>query len=270
MAGSSGLPVATQPDTSSPSAVPSSSASVTTFRVNAPSSSASPPSSGLYHHNYAHLPYWQNAWSTSLPPWASNGPTSAAQSQPYQYGLGRFSSHNHARHYPAPSPRTPTTNQPPSPPPVKFYKQWDAAIRSFLESVGLTQTLVGFQADMLVMNEDWEKRQVPPALETLVNDLSVGSIVFHFSFSFELLQNLAQSPALENSSSANPAPDKRTLDDRKLDYFQPPNNSEARSQTTVCLPKQRLVAPAHILECQDQSVYFPIHCTKSLKKQPVK
>lgn len=50
---------------------------------------------------------------------------------------------------------------------------WDKIFRSFLAEVGLTQTLQGFESDMLVLNDKWERKKVPLALRTLVNELSV-------------------------------------------------------------------------------------------------
>lgn len=55
-------------------------------------------------------------------------------------------------------------------------KCWDSALTKFLTSAGLRHALRGFELDMLVMNEDWEKGKVPPALQDLVKDISVNII----------------------------------------------------------------------------------------------
>lgn len=55
----------------------------------------------------------------------------------------------------------------------KFAKQWDAALSAFMRRVGLHQTLAGFREDVLLLNEEWEREQVPGALQDLVKDISV-------------------------------------------------------------------------------------------------
>jgi len=55
-------------------------------------------------------------------------------------------------------------------------KCWDSALTRFLSSAGLRHAARGFELDMLVMNEDWEKRKVPLALQELVKDISVSLI----------------------------------------------------------------------------------------------
>lgn len=61
----------------------------------------------------------------------------------------------------------------PSPPP-EFHRHWDAVVASFLSDLGLTQALQGFENDMLVMNEDWERQRVPKAIGELMKDLMVS------------------------------------------------------------------------------------------------
>jgi hypothetical protein len=72
---------------------------------------------------------------------------------------------------------TPKAHTPSPSPPPEFHKEWDVVIRSFLNKIGLTQAVRGFEADMILMNEEWERTQVPKAIEDLAKDLSV-SILF--------------------------------------------------------------------------------------------
>lgn len=66
-------------------------------------------------------------------------------------------------------PRTPS----PSPPPKEFPRHWDAALKAFCLAVGLSQCLAGLEADILVMNPDWERRVVPEALRDFHSSISV-------------------------------------------------------------------------------------------------
>ena len=61
----------------------------------------------------------------------------------------------------------------PSPPPKEFPRDWDAALKAFFLAVGLSQCLAGLEADILVMNPDWEKKVVPEALRDLQSSISV-------------------------------------------------------------------------------------------------
>ncbi|KAL5507108.1 RPS8A [Sanghuangporus vaninii] len=54
----------------------------------------------------------------------------------------------------------------------KFVKEWDSVLVTFFRRLGLQQTLAGFHEDMLLLNEDWERKKVPSAINTLVQDLS--------------------------------------------------------------------------------------------------
>ena len=75
---------------------------------------------------------------------------------------------------PSPSP------SPPLPDP-ETYKHWDLVIRTFFIKTGLTQTLKGFEDDMLVFNPEWEELKIPLALEEMIKGLTVG--FFRFSVS---------------------------------------------------------------------------------------
>lgn len=64
----------------------------------------------------------------------------------------------------------------PSTPPLpepETYKHWDEAIKSFLIRTKFTQTLKGFEHDMLVLSPEWEQEAVPKALKEMVTGLQV-------------------------------------------------------------------------------------------------
>jgi hypothetical protein len=64
----------------------------------------------------------------------------------------------------------------PSTPPLpepETYKHWDEAIKSFLVRTKFTQTLKGFEHDMLVLSPEWEQEAVPKALKEMVAGLQV-------------------------------------------------------------------------------------------------
>ncbi|KAI0744095.1 hypothetical protein C8Q80DRAFT_1272681 [Daedaleopsis nitida] len=110
----------------------------------------------------------------------------------------------------------------PSPPPShpEYHRDWDAIIKSFLSAMGLTQALRGFEADMLVLNPEWERKRVPSALAELMKDLL----------------NLGQAkPDTSESESAR----ERSLDERKLDYV---HAAPARSQTSTMKEISRFLA----------------------------
>jgi hypothetical protein len=55
----------------------------------------------------------------------------------------------------------------------KYHREWDSVLRSFLSAAGLSQALRGFEADMIIMNGEWEREKIPDALGSLVKGLSV-------------------------------------------------------------------------------------------------
>ena len=71
----------------------------------------------------------------------------------------------------------PTARSPSPPPPPPYRKHWDDVIKRFLSAAGLTQSLRGFESDMLVMSSEWEEQKVPVALATLREDLVVSNIL---------------------------------------------------------------------------------------------
>src|ERR1700729_3624882 len=146
-----------------------------------PSSNTPYPSQSYFNTNYPSA-WQQNAWQVPTNPY-SPGATSYQQQTynfpqvPYpQYQSERpqplrFSaqipSHSPPKpkaKIPAPVPKVPTPSPSPSPPPPEFYRHWDSVIVSFLSSLGLSQAVRGFENDMLVVNEDWERQKVPKAI----------------------------------------------------------------------------------------------------------
>ncbi|KAI0256225.1 hypothetical protein BJV78DRAFT_1170103 [Lactifluus subvellereus] len=104
-------------------------------------------------------------------------------------------------------PRTPS----PSPPPKEFPRHWDAALKAFFLTVGLSQCLAGLEADILVMSPDWERKVVPEALGDLQSSIS------------RLLNPQANSTG---------TPD-RPLEERKLDYVHVEKGAEALSPAAI-------------------------------------
>ncbi|KAJ7072027.1 hypothetical protein C8F01DRAFT_1243117 [Mycena amicta] len=98
-------------------------------------------------------------------------------------------------------PATQTTSPPPSPltPPPPEYRQWDRVIRDFLLKMGLKQALSGFETDLLLMNEDFERGNAPEAINDVIQ-------------AFTRIQRGSELPE-----------DNRPLEQRKLDYVHIPN-----------------------------------------------
>lgn len=175
---------------------PASSSSATT-RPNINTASPNPYSSlanvtasqvpAQSYQPYTHL-NWQNAWTmNSL--YTGGGSTTHQNPIYAQQSYAPYQSH----YYPMPVPPVPSTtagtthaatskqntievdDKPKlsSTPPPPHYEHWDEAFREFLRSAGLTQTLKGFECDMLVMNSKWEQSGVQSALESLIKTLSV-------------------------------------------------------------------------------------------------
>ena len=134
------------------------------------------PTAGNYSY-YGYPPNaWANAWNTTT----------------YQYPPGSGYSYSYAPP-PQGTPQTPATAAPPatnptsapsakrkspspSPSPLpEYYKDWDEVLKSFLSSIGFSQALRGFEADMIVMNPEWERKKVPAALGELMGNLMVSS-----------------------------------------------------------------------------------------------
>jgi hypothetical protein len=80
-----------------------------------------------------------------------------------------------------PMPKAPSPTPSPPLPDLETYKHWDLVIRAFFIKTGLTQTLKGFEDDMLVFNPEWERLKIPLAMEEMIKGLTVGFfLVFNF------------------------------------------------------------------------------------------
>ena len=141
--------------------------------------------------NTASVPYYGHPhWQGQPWPLSSYQYSAAYQQQypqPHLYQPAQFQQyHPHARvSVPPPPTRPPVPKKPifkkrarprtpsPSPPPKEFPRYWDAALKAFCLAVGLSQCLAGLEADILVMNPDWEKKVVPEALRELHSSISV-------------------------------------------------------------------------------------------------
>jgi hypothetical protein len=112
---------------------------------------------------YGH-PNWQGQpWPLNAYPYPQQHPyQQPTQFQQYQPPAQVSSS-------PRPSVKKKTRRRSPSPSPSskEFPRHWDAALKAFFLAVGLSQCLAGLDADILVMNPDWEKKVVPEALRDL-------------------------------------------------------------------------------------------------------
>ena len=226
-------PVQSQPQTS-------------TFYAQPAPQSPNTPGQSYFNANYQGPSWQQNAWQVPTHPY-SPGTTSYQQNysfpqvpypqyQPEQPQPLRFSAQipprpqPKSRTKPPPPPpqkvRTPT----PSPPPPEFHRHWDSVIASFLSSLGLTQALRGFENDMLVVNEDWERQKVPKAIGDLMRDLMVSRYFWFIPKRHHVIfnQSLGQSPNIERKE--------RSLDERKLNYAHVAKGTEPRSQTSVSYP----------------------------------
>ncbi|RPD78723.1 hypothetical protein L226DRAFT_598555 [Lentinus tigrinus ALCF2SS1-7] len=173
--------------------------------------------------NYSYYGYppnaWANAWNTSTYQYPSGGP--------YTYAAPQQS--NVPPQPPAQTPSTPqqqkekTPSPSPSPtPPPEYHKEWDAIIKAFLSSLGFTQALRGFEADMIVLNAEWERKKVPTALAELMKDLlRLGQV----------------RPEGDES-----APKERPLEERKLDCVHLSDGATPRSQTSITKDISRFLA----------------------------
>ncbi|KAI6157917.1 hypothetical protein BKA82DRAFT_996192 [Pisolithus tinctorius] len=151
---------------------------------------------------------WQNtAWQLSGYPYATTGSAPYQQTHYAQIPYTQYQSYQHA-----PTARQRTKLQPKlrTPTPEPTYRHWDEVIRAFLKNVGLNQALKGFEDDMVVMNEDWERKVVPGAIGDLVRDMmTLGKY------------------------KDGEKPQERPLEDRKLDYIHLSSGQQPRSQSTI-------------------------------------
>jgi hypothetical protein len=118
--------------------------------------------------NYYGYSSWQSGWP-SVGGYAYPGNYQA----PQQGSFVQYQPQNDVPQAKIPTKaKSPTPS--PSPPPPESYRHWDEVIVSFLTKLGLTQAAAGFEADILVMNPEWEQNKVPAALKELCMNISVG------------------------------------------------------------------------------------------------
>ena len=152
------------------------------FRQFARMSSSNPGSSNAHFDPHPHLqvpntapylyyghPNWHGQpWPLNGYPYPQQHPYQPTQFQQYQPPAQVSSSSR------PPVKRKARVRSPsPSPAPKEFPRHWDAALKTFFLAVGLSQCLAGLEADILVMNPDWEKTVVPEALRDLQSTISV-------------------------------------------------------------------------------------------------
>lgn len=122
-------------------------------------------------------PWQYNSWQAPYGMHATPHQVASHQGAAYQYLAPGGTFPQHVR--PAQTPQTPQPRPPsPSPPPQSLPRHWDVALRQFLTDSGLTQALRGLELDMLVLNEDRERKTVPAALQTFRTSLSVRARSF--------------------------------------------------------------------------------------------
>ena len=180
-----------------PSEATSSNASVISNFQKVPTAYTRP----RYTNPYAQYIPQPAAGSSSIPP----NPTTAGLYQPYPqtsnpyaayYGLHTY--YPQYQSQPAsyisqppnltpssfnlkPTRKTPSPSPSPPLPDPETYRHWDLVIRAFFIKTGLTQTLKGFEDDMLLLNPEWEKLKIPLALEEMIKGLTVNFfLVFNF------------------------------------------------------------------------------------------
>ncbi|KAJ7268656.1 hypothetical protein B0H12DRAFT_1178642 [Mycena haematopus] len=206
------------------------------YYLSAPRPSIEPQRNPQYHPP----PQWTNGWNSgySLPPQPvqatyQRNPVVQSQYTPPQnsYNVAqsipqrtRFTEpYPHSRPaqklqtppiVPSQSPAAPSLPppppRPPTPPPPK-YRHWDRITKDFLAKLGFKQALTGFEADLLVMNPDFERASVPNALL----DLLQGIILIQ-----------------QGAGGGSPLPDQnRSLEERKLDYVHTKNPTSHTSIT---------------------------------------
>lgn len=123
-----------------------------------------PHSGGYVYSNVYQMPQSQPQPQTTFVPY---------HSQSQQLFNSAPSNSSKVPHIPSVKQKSSAPTPSPSPPPPETYRNWDKVIISFLEQLGLTQAAAGFEADMLVLNPDWEQKKVPDALSELSKNISV-------------------------------------------------------------------------------------------------
>ena len=134
---------------------------------------------------YGHPPWQGQPWPSNGYPYNPAYQQQYAQVQPYQpahfqqyqpptqvSAPARSSAHN-APQKPSAKRKARLRTPSPSPPPKELPRHWDAALKAFFLAVGLSQCLAGLEADIIVMNPDWERKVVPDSLRDLQSSISV-------------------------------------------------------------------------------------------------
>ncbi|KAJ7772698.1 hypothetical protein DFH07DRAFT_913579 [Mycena maculata] len=177
-----------------------------------PSSAQQTPfaSSAAHQTTYASSAGQQSTYTPSAS--ALNFPQRTRYTEPYPHSKVTTPKVQSQTPSVVPPPQTPAPPPlSPSPPPPK-YRHWDRVIKDFLTKAGLKQALNGFEADMLVMNADFERANVPDALLHLLQGILVR-------LCGRLIRQGADVPEQD-----------RPLDERKLEYVHTPAPS---SQTSI-------------------------------------
>ncbi|KAJ3514098.1 hypothetical protein NLJ89_g2577 [Agrocybe chaxingu] len=178
-------------------------ASTTRFPSPAPPDAASkvyqqPTSQSQRYNPYTHL----------VQPTYNVNPTNGATSPP-----------------PAPQALKPTLT-PPLPEP-ETYRHWDEVAVKFLRGMKMTQAVRGLEADILVLNPDWEQKALPDALKELVKGLQT---ILDRMDANQARDSMEVDGPVNMADNSNPR--RRSLEDRKLDYIRLPNGMTPSSQSS--------------------------------------
>ncbi|KAI1795606.1 hypothetical protein LXA43DRAFT_728562 [Ganoderma leucocontextum] len=184
-----------------------------------PSSTAQPPAGNYSYYGYPPNA-WANAWNSATYQYPSGGSYSYSYPPLPQGGSQTGAS------VPTPVPAAPAKQKSPSlspSPPPEYHKDWDAVIKAFLSSLGFSQALGGFEADMVVLNPEWEQKKVPHALG-------------------ELMKHLLQLGQAKSEDDEDTAMQERPLEERKLDHVHLTNGVKPRSYTSITKDISRFLA----------------------------
>lgn len=117
--------------------------------------------------------------------WASPlsyaAPSRASQQTPQHWAASSpLPTSSYSSQIPQIQPQAPAQDFRTSPLPPVYRKYWDNAIVQFMKEAGLMQALRGFESDMVILNPEWERTNIPVALENLVTALTVCAIPSSF------------------------------------------------------------------------------------------
>ncbi|KAF4621433.1 hypothetical protein D9613_000194 [Agrocybe pediades] len=126
---------------------------------------------------------------------------------------------------PTTSSKTPATTAPRSEslPKPEMYKHWDEVLKKFLLKMKMTQTLKGFENDMLVLNSEWEQQVVIGALKEMVTGMQ--SILQRTNGKQKARDDDTQIDIISN--------EKQELDERKLSYVHLSNGVQPKTQSSI-------------------------------------